>query len=155
MDNFNSWLKDNKENLVKGENFLKQYLGEQLHEEYLDWVNNQNLPATTVDDKQTQFGKILNEQIEIRAKQAQEEYLRKVPKKLRQEALVMMPDIFGRLSNLGVEAGREDDSIEFEELYGRPLVKKEYMKGRDRKYKLFIPPQDKSFQVSFNERSNL
>ena len=43
---------------------------------------------------------LLNEQIEKRSKQAQEEYLRTVPKKLRKESLVMMPDIFGGFSNL-------------------------------------------------------
>ena len=169
LKGFDKWLEDNNKQTMKkvwnprtkgyqyeGEpltksqrdEYLKEYLGEQVYNEYIEWGKGdgtQNLPATNTEDgTQTKFGKLLNEQIEKRSKQAQEEYLRKVPNELRQEALVMMPDIFGGLSNLGIEAGREDDAIEFEELYGRPLVRKEYMKGRDGKYKQFIPAQDKS-----------
>ena len=161
LEGFDKWLKDNDKQtlqkvwspIAKGfvyeygpltnderQKYLKEYLGEQKYNEYTAWDNgNGELPTNSED-----FNSALNEQITERQKEKQQEYLRTVPDDLRKDALVMMPDIFGGYSNLGVEAGREDDAEEFEELYGRPLVKKEYMKGRDGKYKEFIPAQDKS-----------
>ena len=132
--------------------YLKEYLGEQKYSEYTAWDNGSGeLPTDSKD-----FDNVLNQEITKRQKEKQQEYLRAIPDNLRKDALVMMPDIFGGYSNLGVEVGREDDANEFEELYGRPLVRKEYMKGRDGKYKQFIPAQDKSgFGLTNQKYDNL
>jgi hypothetical protein len=134
------------------EEYLKEYLGEQKYNEYITWDNGDGELPTDNEE----FNTILNQEINERQKERQQEYLRTVPEELRKDALVMMPDIFGGYSNLGVEAGREDDASEFEELYGRPLVRKEYMKGRNGKYKQFIPAQDKSgFNLTTQKYDNV
>jgi len=168
LKGFDKWLEDNNKQTMKKvwnprikgyqyegepltkskrEEYLKEYLdrfSETRYDEYIEWAKGdgtQNLPVDNEDYK-----KILNEQIEKRSKQAQEEYLRGVPQKLRQDALIMMPDIFGGAMNLQVEAESNADVEEWNELYNpngdNPLrgFKQRRAKGRDGEWKLFTPP---------------
>ena len=167
LKGFDKWLEDNdKQTLTKiwsprdksyryegealtksqREEYLKEYLGEEKYNEYIAWDDGDGELPTDSED----FDNVLNQEINERQKERQQEYLRTVPEKLRQEALVMMPDIFGGFMNLQTEVQSEDDAREWDELYNpngdNPLrgFKQRRAKGRDGEWKLFTPPMGKT-----------
>jgi len=167
LKGFDKWLKDNdKQTLLKvfnprdksyryegkpltkpeKEKYLKEYLGEQKYNEYVAWDDgNGELPTDSED-----FDNVLNQEITERQKERQQEYLRTIPEQLRQDALLLMPDIFGGTMNLQTEVQSEEDEKEWNELYNpngdNPLrgFKQRRARGRDGEWKLFTPPAGKA-----------
>ena len=150
--NINKWMDDNNRSTFKTEwlgntsrqvrqpyteKDLMEFFGNKKYQEYINWKETGELPFDNDD-----FDKIVSQQVTERQKEVQQDYLRKLDNiVLQKEALIMMPDIFGTNLNLTEEAMRSSDEIEFEQLYGRPLVRREYKKGKNGRYKTFIPTQ--------------
>jgi len=161
LKGFDKWLKQNHKLKTKKvgsryttvplsneerEKYLKEYLGEQKYNEYIAWDNgNGELPTDSKD-----FDNVLNQEITERQKERQQEYLRTIPEQLRQDALLLMPDIFGGTMNLQTEVQSEEDEKEWNELYNpngdNPLrgFKQRRARGRDGEWKLFTPPAGKA-----------
>ena len=141
--------------------YLKEYLGEKQYNEYVEWDKGdgtQNLPIGSED-----FDGVLNSQITERTKEKQQRYVDDMSiignSQLQQDALVLMPDIFGGARNLQTEVHSEDDAKEWDELYypngDNPLrgFKQRRAKGRDGEWKLFTPPMGKAGSLDASNKN--
>ena len=105
------------------------------YEQYVKYKKNGTFDVENVDQN------LVHEKVNLRKKELTQQHIGNLSEEERKEALIMMPSIFGENKlNLQTESSREEDAKEFEELYGRPLVKTEKLKGKDGKMKTFIPP---------------
>ena len=105
------------------------------YEEYVKYKKDGTLNFDSIKPE------MVKQKVDLRKRELAQQHIGNLNEEERKEALIMMPSIFGENKlNLQTEVLREEDAKEFEELYGRPLVKTEKLKGRDGKIKTFIPP---------------